>query len=313
LNQKTKGTLGKLALYGAALIWGTSFFLVKGQMDVFPPAKLLALRYTLAALLLTAVFWKQVRSSGFEDVWRSSVLGLILGVASLFQAVGITDTTPGKNAFLTAIYCVLVPFLFWAVKRKRPEGKGFAAAFLCLIGIGLISLTQNLTIGYGDSLTLVSGLLYAGHIVGIATLGRKVDPLRSIVFQFAVSAALFWAVDLMTPSKPLSPQPVDWLVLLYLAIFPTALGFLMQLVGQKFAPPTGASLILSLESVFGVLFSVLFYGEVVPPRVLVGFVVVFAAIFLSEADIQWPLRRTVSSATPVDIPEPDALAAEEEV
>ncbi len=295
MNTKTQNTLGKLALYGAALIWGTSFFLVKGQMDVFPPDSLLALRYSIATILLIVVFWKKIKTSGVQDIWRSAVLGVILAVASLLQAVGITDTTPGKNAFLTAVYCVLVPFLFWAVKKKRPEGKSFIAAFLCLIGIGLISLTQNLTIGFGDSLTLMSGVLYTVHIVGIATLGRKVDPVRSVVFQFAISAVIFWTVDLVSPSKPLNVQPVDWLVVLYLAVFPTAIGFLLQLIGQKFAPPAGASLILSLESVFGVLFSVLFYGEVVQLRVLVGFAVVFAAIFLSESELKWPLRRAVQA------------------
>jgi len=313
LKTKTKSVLGKAALYGAALIWGSSFFLVKVQTDVFPPTKLLALRFTIATVLLTAAFWKKVRSSSFEDVWRSSALGVFLAVASLAQAVGITDTTPGKNAFLTAIYCVLVPFLFWVVRRKRPEGKGFVAAFLCLVGIGLISLTENLTIGYGDSLTLLSGVLYAVHIVGIGTLGRNVDPMRSIVFQFAVNSVLFWVVDIVTPSEPLAAQMADWLVILYLAVFPTAIGFLLQLVGQKFAPPTGASLILSLESVFGALFSVLFYGEVVPPRVFFGFVVVFAAIFLSESELKWLSRKPAPSAIPQDIPAPDALTAEEEV
>jgi drug/metabolite transporter (DMT)-like permease len=296
LNTKTQARLGKLALYGAALIWGTSFFLVKAQMDVFPPDSLLALRYTIATVLLVLVFWKKIFSSSLEDIGRSAALGAILAVASLMQAVGITDTTPGKNAFLTAVYCVLVPFLFWAVKRRRPEGKSFLAAFLCLIGIGLISLTQNLTVGWGDSMTLLSGLLYAVHIVGIATIGRKVDPVRSVVFQFLVSAAVFWTVDLITPSKPLNVQPVDWLVVLYLAVFPTAIGFLMQLIGQKYAPPAGASLILSLESVFGVVFSVLFYGEVVPPRAFIGFLVVFAAIFLSESELKRPLRRAVTAA-----------------
>ncbi len=301
MNTVTQNRLGKLALYGAALIWGTSFFLVKGQMDVFPPAALLALRYSIATPLLTLIFWKKVRSSSASDIWRSVVLGGILGVASLMQAVGITDTTPGKNAFLTAIYCVLVPFFFWAVKKTRPEGKSFAAAFLCLIGIGLISLTRNLTIGFGDTLTLVSGVLYAVHIVGVATLGRNVDPVRSIVFQFAACSLIFWTVNLMTPSGPLNIRPVDWMVVLYLAVFPTAIGFLLQLVGQKYAPPAGASLILSLESVFGVLFSVLFYGEVVQPRVFIGFLVVFGAIFLSESEIRWPSRKPVQSAAEEDL------------
>ena len=296
MNAQTRARLGKLALYGAALIWGTSFFLVKGQMDVFPPDTLLALRYSIAGLMLAAIFWKRVIASSWQEIWRSAALGVVLAAGGLVQAVGITGTTPGKNAFLTAIYCVLVPFLFWAVRRRRPEGKSFAAAFLCLIGIGLISLTSDLTIGWGDSLTLISGLVYAFHIVGVATLGRQLDPVRSIVIQFAVSGAIFWAADLISPAKPMSAQPMDWLVVLYLSVFPTAIGFLLQLIGQKFAPPAGASLILSLESVFGVLFSVLFYGEVVPPRVFVGFAVVFAAIFLSESELKWPLRRATSAA-----------------
>lgn len=290
MNTRTKGTLGKLALYAAAIIWGTSFFLVKNQMDVFAPERLLALRFSIAAALLTLIFFKKIRTATRSDMWRSAVLGVLLAVAGLMQTIGITDTTPGKNAFLTAIYCVIVPFLFWAVKRTRPATKSFFAAILGFIGIGLISLTKDLTVGFGDALTLLSGVLYAVHIVGIATLGKDVDPVRSIVFQLATCALIFWTVDFMTPAQPVNASPGDWAVVLYLAALPTAAGFLLQLIGQKNAPPAGASLILSLESVFGVLFSVIFYGEIVPPRVFLGFAVVFLAIFLSEADWKW-LRR----------------------
>lgn len=293
MRHKTQSVLGKLALYGAALIWGTSFFLVKGQMDVFPPDSLYALRYSIAAALLAGIFWKRMKTSTFQDVWRSAILGVILTLATVLQAYGLIGTTPGKNAFLTAIYCVFVPFVFWAVRKKRPVGKSFAAAFLCLIGIGLISLTKGLTVGWGDSLTLMGGVLFAVHIVGIATLGRDVDPVRSIVFQFATSGLIFFIIDCFTPSAPTGVSSMDWLVVLYLSVLPTALGFLLQMIGQKYAPPAGASLILSLESVFGVLFSVLFYGEVVPPRVFAGFVVVFAAVFLSESDLRLPARRAI--------------------
>ena len=293
MKNKTQNVLGKLALYGAALIWGTSFFLVKGQMDVFPPDSLYALRYAIAAVLLAGIFWKRLKSSTFQDVWRSAILGVILTLATALQAYGLIGTTPGKNAFLTAIYCVIVPFIFWAVRKNRPEGKSFLAAFLCLIGIGLISLTKGLTVGWGDSLTLLGGVLFAAHIVGIATLGRDVDPVRSIVFQFATSGLIFFIIDLCTPSAPTRVTSTDWLVVLYLSVLPTALGFLLQLIGQKIAPPAGASLILSLESVFGVLFSVLFYGEVVSPRVFLGFTVVFSAVFLSESTLKFPKRRAI--------------------
>jgi drug/metabolite transporter (DMT)-like permease len=294
LNVKTRGALGKLALFGAAIIWGTSFFLVKGQVDVFAPVTLLAIRHTIATALLALIFHKKIRASTKSDVARSALLGVILAAAAIVQTTGITETTPGKNAFLTAVYCVIVPFLFWAVKKKRPEGKSFVAAFLCLLGIGLISLTDQLRIGYGDGLTLISGVLFAAHIVGIATVGRDVDPVRSIVFQFATCTVIFWAAHLLTAPQAGNVTPGDWAVVLYLAVFPTATGFLLQMIGQKYAPPTGASLILSLESVFGVLFSVLFYGEVVQARVFWGFAVVFAAIALSEVEFG-PLKRTANA------------------
>ena len=131
--------------------------------------------------------------------------------------------------------------------------------------------------GWGDSLTLLGGLLYAAHIVGVATLGRKVDlRARHRNPSSRPAAAIFWMVDLITPARghEHTAGELGWWSCTC-RLFPTSIGFLLQLVGQKFAPPAdGASLILSLESVFGVLFSVLFYGEVVQPRVLVGFAVV---------------------------------------
>lgn len=293
-NARSK-VLSRCALFAAAIIWGTSFFLVKVSVDVFPPAMLLAIRFTIATLLLGAVFHKKVLRMGRAGAVRSAGVGVFLAAASLFQAVGITGTSPGKNAFLTAIYCVLTPFLFWAAIKKRPAGRSFFAAAICLLGIGLVSLTDQLTVERGDLLTLIGGLFFACHIVAIATLGRRVDPMALTVVQFAATAVICWIYSLLFETMQGVVAWENLLTVLYLAVFPTGMGFLLQTYGQKNATPQAASLILSLESVFGVLFSVLFYGERLTARLVVGFVVIFASVVVSE--VEWKGgRRAVRAA-----------------
>ena len=283
MNQR-RAILSRLALFGAAIVWGSSFFVIKGAVDYLPPATLQAVRFTIGALLLGLIFFKKLRVLTAGAWLRGLLVGACLGAASLVQNVGIQDTTPGKNAFLTCVYCVIVPFLFWGVRGERPQARRFAAACLCLMGIALVSLTQRFTIGRGDLLTLAGGFLYACHIVAVATAGEKIDPVALSVMQFAAAALLSWLYALAFEGPPAAFDWSVWPQVLYLALASTTLGYLLQVVGQKHASPAAASLILSLESVFGVLFSVLFYGEQMTARLIVGFAVIFLSVLISEIE-----------------------------
>lgn len=277
----------KIALFLAALIWGASFLIVKNSMDVMQPHMLLAFRFTIACILLGIIFHKKLRLLNKEYFIKGGIIGTFLFLAYSLQTIGIIDTTPGKNAFLTSIYCILVPFLFWIVDKKKPNKYNVVAAFVTIIGIGLVSLSGNFSIRRGDTLTLVSGVIYAFHVIAIAKFGKDKDPILLTILQFAYAAGFSWIIALVFEDFPkqLSGQAIGGLF--YLAVFATAIALLLQNVGQKYTNPAPASILLSLESVFGVMFSVVFYHERITVKLFVGFLFIFIAVIISETKLSF--------------------------
>ena len=277
--------MSKLALLTASLIWGSSFFVMKNSVDVFPVFALLAIRFTIGCGLLCLVFFKRLKSVTAGTLKGGALLGALLFGAYTLQTLGLMDTTPGKNAFLTAIYCIAVPFLFWMVTKKRPDVYNCLAGVLCLGGIGLVSLTGDLSIGTGDALTMAGGIVYAVHMVAVARVSQDKDPVLLTLVQFGAAALCCWAVSWMTETFPASVPAASWYGLLYLAVFATTGALLMQNIGQKYTHPAAASILLSLESVFGVAFSMLFYGETLTPRLAAGFLLIFFSVIVSETKL----------------------------
>lgn len=286
-KEKRTGILAKLALFGAALIWGSSFVVVKNTTDMIPPFYLLAFRFTVGTLALSIIFFKKLRELNSDYLKRGAVIGCFLFCAYGTQTIGITDTTPGKNAFLTAIYCVLVPFIFWAVDKSKPDRYNVAAALLCIVGIGMVSLTEGFSISMGDSLTLLGGVFYALHLVSITKLGRGHDPVLITILQFAVTAILSWICGAIFEPFPTEIAAGSVYGILFLGLFATAAALLLQNVGQKYTHPSAAAIILSLESVFGVLFSIIFYREQVTLKIGIGFLLIFLAVIVSETKLSF--------------------------
>ncbi len=287
-----KNILAKLALLLATLIWGTSFVVVKDAVDIIPTAYLLAVRFSVACALLALIFFKQLKKITKEYLLHGLIIGTCLFLAYYIQTLGIEDTTPGKNAFITAAYCVMVPFMFWFISRKKPDKYNIAAAVICLAGIGLVSLTEDLTVGKGDALTLLAAVFYALHMVFIAMFSKDKDPTVLTILQFAVTAIFSWIASFMV--KPVAFEITASLTtsVLYLALFATAACLLLQNVGQKYTNPSEAAIILSLESVFGVLFSILLYGEKITPQIAIGFVLIFVAIIISETKLSFLKKKS---------------------
>lgn len=277
--------VARLCCLTAALIWGSSFFIMKDTLDVLPPNFLLAIRFTAAALILMVALHCRVAAHlDRGTVLRGLALGAFLFTAYCLQTIGLTDTTPGKNAFLTGVYCVMVPFLFWGVDKTRPTAFNVVAALLCVAGIGFVSLSGDLSVSKGDVLTLAAAVFYAVHIVATAKFSQRHDVLVLTVWQFVGAAALAWLATLLfETTPPLSVwTPATVGTMAYLAVFCTCVALLLQNVGTKYADPSSAALLLSMESPSGVLFSVLFAGEVLTGQLVFGFVLIFLAIVTSE-------------------------------
>ena len=298
MNEAFLRKISKPLLIAATIIWGSSFVVMKNTLDSLPTSYLLAIRFLTASVLLGLLFRKKWKSVDRGYLLRGTLMGLLLFLAYSAQTHGLAGTTPGKNAFLTAVYCVIVPFLYWIVAGTRPDRYNLLAAFLCIGGIGLVSLDSALSITRGDALTLLAGFFFATHMVAVAKFARGRDIFLLTVIQFAASglASLLCGLLFETAPTGVSGGVIGGMV--YLTVAATMGALLFQNVGQKYTEPAAASVLLSLEAPFGVLCSLLFYGECPTGRMLLGFALIFTAIVCSETKFSL-LKKRPAEAAPV--------------
>lgn len=288
----------QLCILAATLIFGSSFLIMKQAVDGIPVFTLLAIRFTTAGAALSLIFWKKWRLLDWETLKGGAVMGTLMFLGYAFQTYGLSGigswegTTPGKNAFLTATYCVLVPFLNWIISRKRPDRYNVAAALLCLIGTGLVSLNEDFTVVGGDILTLICGIAFSLHILAVDKYAKTCDILLLTVLQFLFMALWSWAgIFLAGETMTSLPGGGDLLRLAYLIICASGLAMLFQNIGQANTPPATGAVLLSLEAPFGVMFSVLFGSERPTAQMYLGFFLIFFAVILSETKLSFLSRK----------------------
>ena len=267
-----------------ALIWGCAFAVVKNALDSFPPGAIIAMRYLIAAAITGILFRRHLKELTRGDVARGALVGLLLFGAYIVQTTGLQYTTAGKNAFLTTVYVLLVPFGCALLFHQKLQKSNLIAAVMMLVGIGLLSLDgQGGGLNPGDILTLICGFLFAGHIIAVEQCQKKTNTYALIVLQFAFCALYAGLYNrIFERGMPLAFTPGSIGGLLYIAVFSTTIGMSLQNIGQSMAPASHAVILLSLESVFGVLFSCLLLGEKVTLQMGVGFAIIFAALLVSE-------------------------------
>lgn len=284
----------QLALLAVGLIWGSSNVFIKDAVHRIPAAFLIALRCTTACLLLGLIFYKRMRKITRRDLISGAVIGACLFLAYYMQTCSMYFTDPGKCGFLASIYSVIVPFLYWIVAKKRPTTRHLAAAFLCIAGVALCSVTGTLSITWGDSMALISGFFYAAHIVTIEKFGSERDPVVITVLQFGMAGLCGWVVALTTETSRIALPGTAVLDVLYLALVCTGLAMFLQNLGQNRVKPNFASILMSTEALFGVLISVLAGFEMLNSRLIFGFVLIFAAVLVSQ--VKLPVRQRQASS-----------------
>ena len=283
--------LGRMALFAMTLIWGTSFVVLKEALNTVPTLYVLAFRFSGAAVLMLLLGIKDIKKLDLGYLKYGVVLGVFLFLAYTVQTFGLANTTPAKNAFLTTTYCVLVPFIQWAIEKKRPDGYNFIAAVVCLAGVGFVSLQSDLSVNIGDVLTICCGIFFALHIIatGRHIQGRSVAMLTMV--EFATAGILAWGSALATAPMPQNVSTETVWSIVYLCVMCTAVCFMLQTYGQKYTPPSTVAVIMTLESVFGAAFSVMLGYEVLTLRLAAGFVLIFFAVLMSETKLSFLRKR----------------------
>lgn len=191
-----------------------------------------------------------------------------------------------KCVFVFSLLCYC-PVTFLGGGQKETDVYNVLAAAICIVGVGLSSMTSCFSISKGDFLALLSGFFFASHIVSVAKFGKGKDPVLITILQFGFSAVFSWIASAMMGQSPVQCTSQNVAGVLYLSVMCTAVALLMQNIGQKYTDPSSAAIVLSLESVFGILFSVIVFHEVLNLRLIIGFVLIFAAVFVSETKLSF--------------------------
>jgi len=279
---KKKTIYVDLTLLVVAFLWGTTFVGGKYALNYFTPLYIIAIRFIIAFSMMAIAFRKDLMALTKKDIKGGVVVGTMLFIAFATQLVALQYTEAGKQAFLAGTYVVMVPFISWWLKKKRPETSSFVGAFICFMGIGLLTLNESLTIGFGDGLTLFSSLFFAGHIISNGHYVDDIGPVKLTIIQFGTVAVLSTVSALIFEPFPTTVASNGIFAILYLGILCTGVAYFLQTIGQKHALSTHTAIILSLEAVFGSVLALFVLGEVFTFKMVLGCISILAAILIIE-------------------------------
>lgn len=276
--------IGDLALLSVAIIWGGGFIGVQKALDNgFGSFTIIFLRFLIAFLLISIVFYKDFLKMDKKHLKIGSILGAFLFLGFVLQTIGLKYTTPSKNAFITSLNVILVPFLYWVVNKERPKFKVFIASIMVLAGVYLLSSGSINGLSIGDFFTFLCAIFFAVHIVLLGYFGSDKNPVKLTIVQMGVSAILS-GIFIGFEKFPEINNVSLFYPLIYLGIFSTMLAFFIQTVAQKYTSSTSAAIILSTEAIFGTIFSVLIFKEIISYKMIFGFLLFLCSIILVEVN-----------------------------
>jgi drug/metabolite transporter (DMT)-like permease len=282
-----------LALIFVAIVWGAGFVLMKDAIDDQPVFDFLATRFTLATLVMIAIRPQVLSAINKQTLFRGSVLGVMLGLAYITQTIGLDLTTAAITGFLTGLYVVFTPLLFWFVFKKKVDKKVIVGTTLALTALLFISF-NGISIDPGQIWLIACALLFAGHIIGLSFWSNAKDIYTLTVIQLAAGSVVCWLGALPDGYQP-PPNAFVWGTVVFTAVFATAMAFLIQTWAQSIMDPSRVAIILTGEIVFAAVIAVAVGQEVLSARTIIGGVLIVVAMLI----VEWPDKK---SKSPLDQP-----------
>jgi len=277
-----RAVLADAVLLTVAILWGLNFVVIKDAIADTGPMTYLLWRHVLAAIMLAAVMPRTALRTRRRDWLYGSVLGVFLFTAFATQTIGLQWTTPGKSGFITSLYIVMVPFLYWIVARRSPGWAQIGGAALATVGLGLLSLRGGFGMSLGDLLTLAGALGFAAQITATGFFAPRTHPAILALTQIAAAAVLFVVVTPFVEHVTWDFGWRAWAAILWTALLGTVFGFLAQAWAQRSTTSTRAGVILGLEGLFAAVFGLIFGLDVLNWRFAVGAVLILAGVIVIE-------------------------------
>lgn len=296
-----------------AAIWGSAFVAQRVGMDYIGPFTYSGIRFLIGGLVLIPIaLWikrwqvQQVKNGaeskrppkqgGRGLLWASLICGVVLFAGVTLQQVGMVYTTAGKGGFITSLYIVLVPIMGLAFKQKAGAGI-WLGAFIALVGLYLLSIKSDWTLGYGDLLMLIGAFFWASHVLVIGWVAPKYDPVTLSILQFLICGVLSMVCAVIYETIVWSDIMLAMNSILYAALMSTGIAYTLQVIAQQDAKASHAAIILSSEAMFAVLAGWLVLGEVLTTRGLWGCALIMLGMLISQLLPELRLRRLTNNVS----------------
>ena len=279
----SKEGLADITLLGVSMVWGGTFPLIKVALRDSSPYAFLALRFLIATLILVVVFRKEVATTNRDTLKAGFLIGLFVFIGYITQTVGLKYTDASKSGFITGLYVVFTPVLAYPILKATLSRKLVLAVLLASTGLFLLSgiNPRDLSMNYGDFLTLVCAVAYAFSVVLISKYTKKhsISVLATTqVFTTWIFCMLSWVI--IEPFS-LPTSTIAWGAIFFTAVFATALAFLGQNFAQKRTTATKAAIIFTAEPIFAWIFSFATLGETLSQEGALGAALIVVGMFLS--------------------------------
>jgi drug/metabolite transporter (DMT)-like permease len=275
-----------IALILVTFFWGIGFPAVKFTLESIGPLYLIAVRFLIAGLLLSIIFYKKMLSIDKSILKPAFWLSILIYITYVFAMVGIKYTTASKSAFLCCLALIFVPIIGYILNRTRIKSNTAVGILICVIGLFLMTYAaEGINLNLGDVLCILSSAAFAFQIIFTEKYVSDFDTTLLAILQMYFAAIIGVIVAFIFEPFPVSVTPKSLYSLLFMAVLCTALAFWIQTTCQKFTTASHVAIIFTMEPVFGALASWLLLGERLGARGIIGGVLIIASMIISEIEI----------------------------
>ena len=288
-NRKVE-VVASIILAVVALVWGTTYAVIKDTLSVVQPFSLMMFRFVFSALILSLMYLKKFKTIKSVDLKRGIIIGIFMFLAFYFLIVSIRFTTASKFSFIVGAYVLIVPFLSWVINKTKLDRYAIVGAILATIGLAFLTMERGAVFNLWDLVAGCCSFFFAAHMIAIEKYSGDSDPILLTIIQFITTAVLFIILTGIKEGYDFMVLPeIKW-TLGYLVIISTIIPFAIQNIVQRYISSTSTALILTLQSAFGSIFAVYYLDERMTKQMIIGCLLIFIAIVFQETKLKFLKR-----------------------
>ena len=285
-NRKVE-VVASIILAVVALVWGTTYAVIKDTLSVVQPFSLMMFRFGFSALILSMMYLKKFKIIKSVDLKRGIIIGIFMFLAFYFLIVSIRFTTASKFSFIVGAYVLIVPFLSWIINKTKLDRYAIVGAILATIGLAFLTMEKGAVFNLWDLVAGCCSFFFAAHMIAIEKYSGDSDPILLTIIQFITTAVLFIILTGVKEGYNFTVLPeIKW-TLGYLVIISTIIPFAIQNIVQRYISSTSTALILTLQSAFGSIFAVYYLDERMTKQMIIGCLLIFIAIVFQETKLKF--------------------------